>query len=184
MKPMPFLTDLSSAQDLAWLHQDPPPATSREAVGRLLETARLSLDAFDRGQLIAAQSLLEDTLIQILVGMRSLDINPDQALQRGLTRLRGTSASHRAFHIYADRVEIRVHGEIRGAWPLFSQADYDGALVLAGDLGCDIIHEEACQLGLFDRGNVGASSPVVSDNEGHDADSVQTHPARHESIAR
>lgn len=150
--PSPLLspTDLASAQALAWMRQDPAPSTSREALGRLLETVRLSAAALERGQLIGAQSLLEDVFIQILIAMRSLDVNPDQALQRGLARLQGGAGSQRAFHIYADRVEIRAHGEVRGGWPLYVQSDYDAALALARELGCDIIHEDACQLGLFD----------------------------------
>ena len=144
------LMNLAAAQDVAWMRQDPVPATSREALGRLLETAHLMMDAFGRGQLIGTQSLLEDTLIQTLVAMRSLDVNPDQALQRGLSRLQSGTSTHRAFHIYADRVELRALGEVRGGWPLYVQSDYDGALALARDLGCDVIHEETWQLGLFD----------------------------------
>jgi hypothetical protein len=145
----PSPIDLTSAQALAWMRQDSAPATSREALGRLLETVQLGVAAFDRGRLLGAQALLEEALIRILIAMRSLDINPDQALQRGLARLQGDGGSRRAFHIYADRVEIRAQGDVRGGWPLYAQSDYDAALTLARDLGCDVIHEEACQLGLF-----------------------------------
>lgn len=139
---------LAQAQQLAWLRQDPPPATSREALGRLLEMTRICLEAFDGDQLVTAQKTLEDALVQALIAMKSLDINPDQALKRALERLKRASGK-RAFHILGDRVEIRAYGEVRGEWPLYSQHDYQQALNLARELGCEVIHEDARQLGLF-----------------------------------
>lgn len=145
--PPPVLS-LSQAQHLAWLRQNPPPSTSREALGRLLETIRLCLGAFEEDQLITAQNTLEEAQIQLLIAMKSLGIHPDHALQRALARIQDVSGQ-RAFHIFTDRVEIRVQGEIRGEWPIFSQPDYEAALSLARELNCNVIHEEACQLGLF-----------------------------------
>jgi hypothetical protein len=156
MKTKAPASDLISAQHLAWLHQGASPVTAHELVARLLESTRLCLDTFDNGQVLATQSLLEDVMVQTLVAMRAMDMNPDQALQRGLYRLQG-GAEHRAFHIFTDRVEIRVHEEVRGEWPLYTQSDYEAALTLARELGCDVIHEEACQLGLFSHpGRMGA----------------------------
>jgi len=141
--------DLKSAQDWAWQHQSLAPETASEALGRLYETVRLLRQSFEESQLLKSQSLLEDTLVQTLISMQSLSMNPDAALARGLERLRGDDSPERAFHVFSDHVEIRVHGESRGQWPLYSQGDYDSALKLARDLGCDVIHEDACQLGLF-----------------------------------
>jgi hypothetical protein len=143
-------TLLAQAQHLAWLRQHPTPATSHEALGRLLETTRLCLKSFEEEQLLTTQNTLEDVLIQTLIAMKSLSIQPDQALQRALERIQNTQAK-RAFHIFTDRVEIRVQGETRGEWPLYSQHDYQQALNLARELDCDLIHEEACQLGLFNH---------------------------------
>ncbi len=142
------MTDLASAQQIAILHESKPALTVREAIGRFSETARLCLESLDAGQWVTAQELLEDSLIQTLLAMRSLDVNPDHALRRGLTRLeKGTE--RRAFHIFADRVEIRVHDDIRGEWPIYTQADYDNALKLAYELGCNVVHKDGQQLGLF-----------------------------------
>jgi hypothetical protein len=154
-KPVPPAnpSSLSQAQQLAWLHQDPAPATSREALGRTQETLRQCLAAFDSDQVAAAQSALEDVMIQVLISMRTLGLHPDQALRRALGRLR-QPAGQRAFHIFPDRVEIRAQGQPRGEWPLFSQGDYESALKLARELDCDVVHEEACQLELFHRARI------------------------------
>jgi hypothetical protein len=151
MKTLPIShVNLKSAQDWAWASQKQTPETASEALGRLYETVRLLLRTFEDAQLLKSQSLLEDSLLQTLVAMRSLSMDPDAALNRGLQRLRCGNESERAFHIFSDHVEIRVHGESRGQWPLYSQGDYDAAISLARDLGCDIVHEDACQLGLFE----------------------------------
>ena len=151
---------LNQAQHLAWLRQNPAPATSREALGRLLETTRQCLEAFDGEQLVTAQSTLEDVLVQTLVAMRTLNIQPNHGLHRALDRLQ-EAGGKRAFHIFTDRVEIRVQSDIRGEWPLYSQNDYDQALNLARELGCDVIHEEACQLGLFNHVRLNTTQQAV-----------------------
>lgn len=147
-KPKEPFASLAEAQRLAWLRQSPTTATSREALGRLLETTRLALDSFDADQLLSTQNCLEDALVRTLIAMKSLNMQPDHALQRALGRLKSGNTQG-AFHIFADRVEIHAQGEIRGEWNLFSQSDYEAALRLARELGCDVIHEESCQLGLF-----------------------------------
>lgn len=140
--------NLNQAQEQAWHCQQPLPATSREALGRLLEIMRGSLEAYDAGQVVPAQTALEDSLIQLLIAMKTFSLQPDAALQRALERLQ-TASSQRAFHIFSDRVEIRAQGEVRGTLPLDSESDYESALQLARELGCDVIHEEASQLELF-----------------------------------
>ncbi len=150
--------NLNQAQQLAWLHQHPSPATSREALARLLETTRLCLEAFDNEHIVSTQSQLEDVLIQTLIAMKTLDMQPEAALQRGLERVQQTT-TQRAFHIFADHVEIRVQDDIRGEWMLYTQQDYEAALSLAHELGCRIVHEEAQQLGLFARGKDHADTP-------------------------
>lgn len=155
MSPTQTTMSLNQAQHLAWLRQSPAPTTSREALGRLLETARLSLEALDADHIVTAQNTLEDVLIQTLIAMKTMSLQPDQALQRALERMQDAWGK-RAFHIFSDRVEIRVQGDVRGEWPLYSQHDYNQALHLARELGCDVIHEEACQLGLFTNARLNA----------------------------
>lgn len=139
---------LSDIQHLAWLHQPAPPKTNREAVSRLLETVRCCLRDLDDDQLVSGQERLEDTLLHALIAMKSLGMNPDQALQRALSRLQLATDS-RTFHIFPDRVEIRVLHEVRGEWPLYEQRDLESALRMARELGCDVVYEEAHQLELF-----------------------------------
>lgn len=155
---------LTQAQHLAWLHQQPAPATIRESLNRLQEAVRQCQEALEAERVVAAQTLLEDTHLQVLIALKMFDLQPEQALQRALARLK-EGADKRAFHIYSDRVEIRVGVETRGEWYLYSQHDYDAALRLAHELGCTIIHEEVFQLGLFDSARLGLKSGPEADVE-------------------
>ena len=139
--------DLKQAQQLAWLHAEHP-ETSREALARLRETLRASEDALASGQLVAGQSRLEDALIQVLVAMHTFNLDAEPGFARALSRLQA-APGQKAFHLFTDRLEIRVGGETRGGWPLTSEADRQAACRLARELGCDIRFEEADQLALF-----------------------------------
>ncbi len=141
--------DLNQAQQSAWLQQPTPPETSREALGRLKEGIRLCLGAFEEGKVLLSQQQLENILADVLVAMHTFNLQAGPAFERALARRR--QDRRRAFHVYADRVEIRVGPELRGTWPLTSQQEYEAALQLALELGCDVVHEEALQLPLFEH---------------------------------
>ncbi len=139
---------LNDAQITAWGQQQPPPQTTQEALGRLHETVQNCLKAFQGDQLVHTQAHLEDTLLQTLVAMRSLGLEADRGLMRALARGK-QSVEQRFFLIFPDRVEIRVAGEYRGGWPLYTQDDYAATLQVARDLRCEVQHTDAQQLDLF-----------------------------------
>jgi hypothetical protein len=148
MVEIPELSVLDDLQQLAWLRQSRKPETNREVLSHLAETARCCLSAFEENQLVLAQTTLDDLLVETLIAMQTLEIRPSLAVKRAINRLEQPAGS-RLFHVFTDRVEIRVNQEIRGQWPLFTMNDYQAALRLAHELGCDVIHEEAYQLKLF-----------------------------------
>ncbi len=139
---------LDEALNMIWAQQVVRPQTSKEALGRLSESIRYCLEAFEQDQLVHTQVLLEDTLPQILIAMKTLGIEPSAALRRAMSRM-SQQSNQRAFHIYPDRVEIWAEGECRGNWPLYSDEDYRNVTRLARELGCEIIHSDSRQLGLF-----------------------------------
>lgn len=144
---------LQEAQNTVWVQQTPSPQTTQEALGRLNETLQQCLEAFQANQLIQAQMSLEDTLAQTLIAMKSLGIEAERGLLRAVARMR-QSPGQRFFIIYPDRVEIRVSGEFRGGWPLFTHDDYVATLQVARELQCEILHTDAQQLDLFEAAHV------------------------------
>lgn len=151
---------LDQIQKMIWLKQPPLPETNLEVLAKLSDSARICLQAFEHDQVVQAQSTLEDILVQVFIAMRVLQLKPSMALERALTRLDNQKNEIRIFHVYADRVEIRVNHEVRGQWPLYTLNDYQSTLRLAKELNCDLIHEDTCQLTLFQ-----SHEPVVNQTE-------------------
>ncbi len=150
------MIDLEDAQKKLWLHQGDPPKTTQEALARVSQMMIDCIGAFQDEQLLTAQSYLEDTLAQVLIAMKTLNISPSRALERSVDRLVAETKQQRVFHIYSDRVEIQVGSDIRGGWPLYSHDDYEAVVALARTFSCQVIHHETQQLELFTRPN----SPV------------------------
>lgn len=157
---------LQEAQETVWSQQNPAPQTTQEALGRLLKTVQGALESFESDQLVQAQMGLEDGLVQVLVAMRTLGLDPERGLMRAMTRMRQTPGK-RIFLIYPDRVEIRVSGEYRGGWPLYTDDDYAATLQVARELRCDIVHTDAKQMDLFqaDLPGIAEFAPVPEGSE-------------------
>ncbi len=143
------MMNLEEAQKKLWIHQSNAPETTQEALARVSQTMIDCIGAFQNDELVAAQTDLEETLAQILIAMKTLNINPSRALERSIERIAHENAQHRVFHIYSNRVEIQVGPDIRGGWPLYSHEDYEAVVALARTFGCEVIHHEAQQLDLF-----------------------------------
>ncbi len=140
---------LEAAQKNLWIHQQEAPRTTQEALARVSQALLDCINAFQEDQLVEAQISLEDTLAQVLIALKSMNIQADRAVERCIERMEKAGAEGRVFHIYKDRVEIQVGMEIRGGWPLFSNEDYEAALALARTFGCEVAYHEAQQLNLF-----------------------------------
>ena len=139
---------LSEFQKMVAIRLQPPAMTIRECLGRVQTTLMEAQAALDQGMVVNAQTLLEDTHLQLLAALNAFHIQPEAGLVRAWSRLQH-KGEKRAFHIFDDRVEIRVGNETRGGWPLYSEHDYRAALKLAQELDCRIIHEEVRQMSLF-----------------------------------
>lgn len=140
---------LEEAQQNLWIHQQDVPKTTQESLARVSQVLLNCINAFQGDRLIEAQTALEDTLAQVLIALKSMNVQADRAVERCIKRMEKEDSDGRIFHIYKDRVEIQVGLETRGGWPLFSNEDYEAALALARTFGCDVVYHEAQQLDLF-----------------------------------
>lgn len=136
---------------MVWEHLPTPPQTSQEAMKTLEGIVKACLKSYQQGHWVRAQMGLEDTLLQVLVAMKKMGLDPDRSVARSLSRMNHASSYDQTFHIFPDRVEIRVAGEYRGGWPVFSSEDIEAARQLAQELGCEVRQsdEALTQLDLF-----------------------------------
>ena len=148
MTPSP--SSLDSIVEALWQQQETPPETTQAALAQLSDTMLRCVGGFAAGQVVETQRLLDDTLVQVLLSMKTMNMNPDLALERSLARQESaTQPPRRKFHLYRDRLEVHVGDQLRGGWPLYSQADVDAVVALARTFECDIHHHDAEQLDLF-----------------------------------
>lgn len=148
LKPETQSLSLQEAQNLANLYEQSLTDTTKESLSRLQESIRYAVQCFENEQWLSTQTALEEAMIRLLVAMSRLNMEAEPAFQRAINRLKSAKLSG-TFHIFEDRAELWVQNEVRGEWPLYTEAEYKALLRLAQDLGCPVIHEEACQLGLF-----------------------------------
>ncbi len=153
---------LEEAQQTLWIHQQDTPKTTQEALARASQAMIECIGAFQNDELIMVQTRLEDTLVQILMVMKTLNVSPDCALERAITRgVQTTVQQQRAFHIYGDRVDIQVGGELRGGWPLYTHEDYEAVVALARTFGCEVTHHDSQQLALFKATSSSRTGPTI-----------------------
>ena len=135
-----------------WLYQNDADkirtGSARQELARLKEAVHAACDALDAERLTEYQQALEDALFHLLPALRLMGIAPDEGLRRAWLRTRA-SAEEKAFHVFGDRLEVRVGEETRGTWPLFTQEDYQALVSMARELGCPVVHHDTRQLELF-----------------------------------
>ena len=135
--------ELKEAIDLIWENRIYTTTSETEAVSHLNEEVAESLKALLKGDKQKAQNELEDALSCLLIAFKVLNINPDEAVNRQITRM--TNQPVRTMHVFADRVEIRVGEQVRGGWSIWSSDDLKEAEKMAREFKCEIIMEDGIQ---------------------------------------
>jgi len=148
--------ELKEAIELIWENRKYKTTSETEAVSHLNEEVAESLKALLKGDKEKAQNELEDALSCLLIAFKVLNINPDEAVNRQISRM--TNQPVRTMHVFADRVEIRVNEQVRGGWSIWSSDDLKEAEKMAREFKCEIIMEDGIkQLDLGILENVGAN---------------------------
>lgn len=127
----------------------------KEAVSHLNEEVSDCLNALLRGDKKTAQSELEDAFSCLLIAFKTLNICPDEAINRQIEKMKQLPG--RVMYIYPDRVEIRVNNEIKGGWSIWSADDLRDAEKMAREFNCEIVNngkdDDSRQLSLGIHGS-------------------------------
>lgn len=148
--------ELKEALELIWENRIYTTTSETEAVSHLNEEVAESLKALLKGDKERAQNELEDALSCLLIAFKVLNIDPEEAVNRQISRMANQPV--RTMHVFADRVEIRVGEQVRGGWSIWSYDDLSEAKKMAREFKCEIIFEDGSKqldLGLLE--NAGAN---------------------------
>lgn len=132
--------ELSEAIELIWENRKYTTTSETEAVSHLNEEVAESLKALLKGDREKAQNELEDALSCLLIAFKALNINPDEAVRRQISRM--TNSPVRTMHVFADRVEIRVGEQVKGGWSIWTMDDLREAEKMAREFKCEIVFED------------------------------------------
>jgi len=139
--------ELKEAIELIWENRKYKTASETEAISHLNEEVAESLKALLKGDKEKAQNELEDAFSCLLIALKVLNIDPEEAVNRQIVRM--TSHPGRKMHIFGDRIEIRVGNEVKGGWSIWGPDDLIEAEKMAREFKCEIIIDDnAKQLNL------------------------------------
>jgi NTP pyrophosphatase (non-canonical NTP hydrolase) len=135
--------DINEAIEKIWQNKKYESSSAIEVLSHLNEEVAESLKALTKGDKIKAAEELEDAFSCMLIALKMLDIDPDEAVNKQIYRM--SSGKEKVMILYSDRVEIRVADEVKGGWTLWSTEDLADALKVAQEFNCKVIRAQEHQ---------------------------------------
>jgi hypothetical protein len=105
----------------------------------LNEEVAESLKALLKGDPDKAKRELEDALSCIMIAMKVLDVDIEEAVNRQISQMKSRNGKTMIFK--KDKVEIYVNGMLKGGWSIWSEEDIKEAQKIAKEFGCNVVIE-------------------------------------------
>lgn len=131
--------EIKKALDLIWENRKYTTDDPKEVISHLNEEVAESLKALLKGDNDKAKRELEDALSCIMIAMKVLDVDIEQAIERQITQMKNRNSKIMIFK--KDKVEIYVNGALKGGWSIWSDEDVKEAQKLAKEFGCIIVND-------------------------------------------
>jgi NTP pyrophosphatase (non-canonical NTP hydrolase) len=132
--------ELKDALNLIWDNKKYTPSSSKAALSHLNEEVAESLKALLMDDVERAKRELEDALSCLLIAMKVMDIDIDDAVERQVIQMKQRSDKIMIFK--KDKVELYVNNVLKGGWTIWGNEDIRDAEKLAKDFGCTIVYEK------------------------------------------
>lgn len=131
--------DIKQALELIWENRKYVTDDPKTAIGHLNEEVAESLKALLKGDTETAIRELEDALSCIMIAMKVMDVDIEEAISRQISQMKNRNGKIMIFK--KDKVEIYVNGMLKGGWSIWSDEDIKEAQKIAKEFGCNIIIE-------------------------------------------
>lgn len=131
--------DLKQALELIWENRKYTTDDPKKAISHLNEEVAESLKALIKGDSDTAKRELEDAFSCILIAMKVLDVDIEEAVSRQINQMQNRNGKIMIFK--KDKVEIYVNGALKGGWSIWSDEDIKEAQKIAKEFGCNIVIE-------------------------------------------
>lgn len=131
--------DIRKASELIWENRKYITDDPKEAISHLNEEVAESMKALVKGDKETARRELEDALSCIMIAMKVLNVDIEDAVNRQISQMQNRNGKIMIFK--KDKVEIYVNGMLKGGWSIWSDEDIKEAQKIAKEFGCNIIIE-------------------------------------------
>lgn len=130
--------DIKQALELIWQNRKYTTDDPKEVISHLNEEVAESLKALLKGDNDKAKRELEDALSCIMIAMKVLNVDIEEAVQRQIEQMKNRNGKIMIFK--KDKVEIYVNGVLKGGWSIWSDEDVKEAEKIAKEFGCIIVN--------------------------------------------
>lgn len=130
--------DIKQALELIWENRKYTTDDPKEVISHLNEEVAESLKALLKGDNDKAKRELEDALSCIMIAMKVLNVDIEEAVERQIHQMKNRNGKIMIFK--KDKVEIYVNGILKGGWSIWSDEDVKEAQKIAKEFGCVIIN--------------------------------------------
>jgi NTP pyrophosphatase (non-canonical NTP hydrolase) len=130
--------DMKQALELIWENRKYTTDDPKEVMSHLNEEVAESLKALLKGDNDKAKRELEDALSCIMIAMKVLDVDIEEAVQRQIAQMKNRNS--KIMILKKDKVEIYVNDVLKGGWSIWSDEDIKEAQKIAKEFGCIIIN--------------------------------------------
>lgn len=131
--------EIKKALELIWENRKYVTDDPKEVISHLNEEVAESLKALLKGDFDTAKHELEDALSCLMIAMKVLDVDIEEAVNRQINQMKNKNGKIMIFK--KDKVEIYVNGMLKGGWSIWSDEDIKEAQKIAKEFGCSIIIE-------------------------------------------
>jgi NTP pyrophosphatase (non-canonical NTP hydrolase) len=129
---------MKQALELIWENRKYTTDDPKEVMSHLNEEVAESLKALLKGDNDKAKRELEDALSCIMIAMKVLDVDIEEAVQRQIAQMKNRNS--KIMILKKDKVEIYVNDVLKGGWSIWSDEDIKEAQKIAKEFGCIIIN--------------------------------------------
>lgn len=143
-----------------------PPITGLEALRQLKAATDKALGYFEEGNTPFAQNYLERSLTFMMLAFHYLNLDIEKVVAREAFRQKADNTLHeRVILVFGDHAELRVSGELRGTFPLYTEEDYAEVRQIAQLFECRLEHADHVQLDLFGLLKAGKGDSAAPQSE-------------------
>ena len=129
--------EIEKAVELIWESRKYKTDDPKAAISHLNEEVAESLKALHKSNLKVTKNGLENALSCLLIAMKMLDIDVEEAVNRQVLQMQ--TNGEKLLVISNNRAEIFVDGVLKGGWSVWSEEDIVEAEKIAIEFECKIV---------------------------------------------